>query len=257
MTQLTIAALQEAYQRGSLAPTDVVEGCLARAREAAAQGVFITLTPERALREARAAQARWRAGRPLSPLDGVPVSWKDMIAVAGTATTGGSRVLAQPHARRDAPVVERLAGLGAVCIGKTNLSELAFSGLGLNPWYGTPSNPRGPEHEPHVCGGSSSGAAASVARQLCALAVGTDTSGSVRVPAAFTGLFGWKPGRRSWSRGGVLGLASSLDALGVIANNVDDAIHVHAALASAAAGPAPTLSRISAHERLVAATRTS
>ena len=253
MTQLTIAALQEAYQRGSLAPTDVVEGCLARAREAAAQGVFITLTPERALREARAAQARWRAGRPLSPLDGVPVSWKDMIAVAGTATTGGSRVLAQPHARRDAPVVERLAGLGAVCIGKTNLSELAFSGLGLNPWYGTPSNPRGPEHEPHVCGGSSSGAAASVARQLCALAVGTDTSGSVRVPAAFTGLFGWKPGRRSWSRGGVLGLASSLDALGVIANNVDDAIHVHAALASAAAGPAPTLSRIVADERLFAA----
>jgi aspartyl-tRNA(Asn)/glutamyl-tRNA(Gln) amidotransferase subunit A len=253
MTELTIAALQEAYRQGSLAPTDVVEGCLARAREAAAHGVFITLTAQRALREARASQARWRAGRPLSPLDGVPVSWKDMIDVAGTATTGGSRVPARPPARRDAPVVARLARLGAVCIGKTNLSELAFSGLGLNPWYGTPSNPRGPAHEPHVCGGSSSGAAASVARQLCALAIGTDTSGSVRVPAAFTGLFGWKPGRRSWPRRGVLGLASSLDALGVIARNVDDAIQVHAALASGPAVRAGALARIVADERLFAA----
>ena len=253
MAELTIGALQQAYREGSLAPTDVVEACLARAREAEAHGVFITLTPERALREARAAHARWLAGRPLSPLDGVPVSWKDMIDVAGTVTTGGSRVPARPPASRDAPVAARLARLGAVCIGKTNLSELAFSGLGLNPWYGTPSNPRGPAHEPHVCGSSSSGAAASVARQLCALAIGTDTSGSVRVPAAFTGLFGWKPGRRSWPQRGVLGLASSLDALGVIARNVDDAIQVHAALGPGPAGPARTLARIVADERLFAA----
>ena len=255
MEPLTIAGLRENYRLARASPGAVARTCLARAADEAARGVFITLTPERALREARASDARWRAGRPLSMLDGIPVSWKDMFDVAGTVTTAGSRALDGVPASRDALAVATLSRLGAICIGKTNLSELAFSGLGLNPWHGTPRNPRGPLHEHYVCGGSSSGAAASVALGLCAVAIGTDTSGSVRVPAAFTGLYGWKPGRMAWSLDGVRGLAPSLDALGVIANTPEDAAEVHAALATAQAVPARAwrVSRIVAEERLFAA----
>ena len=237
MAPLSIAGLQDAYRSGRSSPVAVAEDCLARA--AATDGVFIALTRDRALHEAAASEARWRAGRPLSPLDGIPVTWKDLFDVAGLPTTAGSRSLPQRRARSDAAAVARLARLGAVCIGKTNLSEFAFSGLGMNPWYGTPRNPRGPAQADHVCGGSSCGAAASVALGLCAVAIGTDTSGSVRVPAAFTGLYGWKPTRAAWPMAGVRGLAPSLDALGVIANSVEDAALVHATLAvDAAAAPA-------------------
>jgi aspartyl-tRNA(Asn)/glutamyl-tRNA(Gln) amidotransferase subunit A len=255
LPRLTIAQLREAYRLGHTTPSAVAQGCLARAGEPQARGVFITLTPERAMREARAADARWRAGRPLSALDGIPVSWKDLFDVAGTVTTAGSQRAGSPPAARDAAAVQRLSARGAVCIGKTNLSELAFSGLGLNPWHGTPRNPHGPPHAHHVCGGSSSGAAASVALGLCAVAIGTDTSGSVRVPAAFTGLAGWKPGRTAWPLDGVRPLAPSLDALGVIAPTAEDAAQVHAAFAGTPDGPAqvPCAPRIVADEQLFTA----
>lgn len=251
MVPLTVAGLTSAYRTGQLTPSQVATECLSRAAGQGAQGVFITLTQARAMREAAASTARWQAGRPLSPLDGVPVTWKDLIDIEGTPTTGGSRTTSTSPAVRDAEAVALLSAAGAICIGKTNLSEFAYSGLGMNPWYGTPRNPHGPDGAYHVCGGSSSGAAASVAMSLCAVAIGTDTSGSVRVPAAFTGLCGWKPHRHAFPLDAVMPLAPSLDTLGVIARTVGDAMQVHLVLAGPNAGspPAP-LRRIVADTRL-------
>ncbi len=148
------------------------------------------MTEARARREARASAA-------LGPLDGVPVAWKDLIDVEGVPTTAGSALRRDvPPARADAPVVSRLAGAGMVCVGKTNLSELAYSGLGLNPHFGTPPNPRG-TGPARIPGGSSAGSAVAVAAGAVACAIGTDTSGSIRVPAAFCGLVGFKADRRA------------------------------------------------------------
>ena len=154
----------------------------ALARAASAGAAFTRLTAERARDEARSAAKRLRAGAPAGPLDGVPVAWKDIVDVAGTPTTAASAVLAgAPAAVHDAPAVARLAAAGLVCVGKTNLSEFAFSGLGINAHHGTPRNPLDPARVP---GGSSSGSAVAVAAGVVPCAIGTDTSGSIRVPAA-------------------------------------------------------------------------
>src|SRR5215207_8190408 len=167
-------------------PTALVEESLERA--GALASAFTALTAARARREAAASAARLRAGAPNGPLDGVPVAWKDLIDVAGVPTTAASALRRDaPAATSDAPVVARLAAAGMVCIGKTNLSELAYSGLGLNPHFGTPPNPRGAGRAP---GGSSSGSAAAVAAGIVPCAIGTDTAGSIRVPAAFCGIAG-------------------------------------------------------------------
>jgi aspartyl-tRNA(Asn)/glutamyl-tRNA(Gln) amidotransferase subunit A len=218
----------------------------ALARAAAAGPVFTRLTAERARVEARAAAARLRAGEPASPLDGVPVTWKDLVDVAGTPTTAASdlrRELAPADA--DAPAVARLAAAGLVCVGKTNLSELAFSGLGLNPHFGTPPNPLDPARAP---GGSSSGSAVAVATGVVPCAVGTDTSGSIRVPAAFCGIAGFKPSLARVDRGGVVALAPSMDSVGPLAHTVADLIALDAALRGAwpAAGDSPAAADASA-----------
>ena len=203
------------------------------ALERAAAPVFTQLTAERARAEARAAAARLRAGTPRGPLDGVPVAWKDLVDVAGTPTTAASalrRGLAP--AAEDAPAVARLAAAGMVCVGKTNLSELAFSGLGLNPHFGTPPNPLDAARAP---GGSSSGSAVAVAAGVVPCAIGTDTSGSIRVPAAFCGIAGFKPSLARVDRGGVLPLAPSLDSVGPLATTVADLIALDAALRGAEA----------------------
>ena len=149
-------------------------------RAAGAGSVFTAVTAARAREEARAAAARLRAGAPAGPLDGVPVAWKDLVDVAGTPTTAGSALRRDaPAAAHDAPAVARLAAAGLVCVGKTNLSEFAYSGLGLNPHLGTPPNPLDPARAP---GGSSSGSAVAVAAGVVPCAIGTDTSGSIRVP---------------------------------------------------------------------------
>ena len=215
---------------------DAEAECEAALERAAAAGpVFTRLTAERALAEARAAAARLRAGEPASPLDGVPVAWKDLVDVAGTPTTAASDLRRQlAPAAADAPAVARLAAAGLVCVGKTNLSELAFSGLGLNPHFGTPPNPLDPARAP---GGSSSGSAVAVATGVVPCAIGTDTSGSIRVPAAFCGIAGFKPTAARIDRTGVTALAPTLDSVGPLATSAADLIALDAALRGAAPRP--------------------
>jgi aspartyl-tRNA(Asn)/glutamyl-tRNA(Gln) amidotransferase subunit A len=168
-----------------------------------------------------AADALRRSGA-ASPLVGTLVTIKDNFDVVDHATTAGSTLLADaPPAQRDAVAVERLRRAGCIILGRTNMTEFAFSGLGLNPHYGTPANPAF-AHEYRTPGGSSSGAAVSVALGIVPIALGTDTGGSIRIPAAFCGLVGFKPSAAAISREGVLPLSTTLDTVGVIARSVAD-----------------------------------
>lgn len=173
-------------------PIALPEYLLERIEKAERDNIFITVTPARARKEAEAAEARYRRRRPLSVLDGVPIAWKDLFDVADAPTTGGSLLFgAKTPKERDLVCVANAAAAGMVCMGKLNLSELAYSGLGLNPHFGTPVNPndRNAHRSP---GGSSSGSGAAVAAGLVPCAVGADTGGSVRIPASFNGVFGFK-----------------------------------------------------------------
>ncbi|WP_118178736.1 amidase [Paraburkholderia phosphatilytica] len=165
-----------------------------------------------------------------SQLAGIPVSVKGLFDVKGQVTTAGSRVLrdAEPAAR-DSIAVSRLRDAGAVLVGRTNMSEFAFSGLGLNPHYGTPRNPHDPAR---IAGGSSSGAAVSVALGHAAWALGTDTGGSVRIPAAFCGLSAFKPTAARVPLDGVLPLSTSFDSVGPIARSVDCCVLADAVLSA-------------------------
>ena len=188
---MTAADLGRGIARGRHRPARADRG-LSRARSTAtpqAPAIYARTTPERARAEAAAAAGRARAGLRRGPLDGVPVSWKDLFDTAGIATEAGSALLAGRVPERDAAVLATATRAGLVCLGKTHLTELAFSGLGLNPVTATPPNINDPELAP---GGSSSGAAASVAFGLAAAAIGSDTAGSVRVPAAWNDLVGLK-----------------------------------------------------------------
>ena len=179
---------------------------------------FLSLYPEKARLEADAADRRAREGITLGPLDGVIVSIKDLFDVEGETTRAGSRTLeGEPPAKRDAPVVDRLRKGGAVIVGKTNMSEFAFTGVGANPHYGTPGNPFDRNRVP---GGSSSGAAVSVADKMCEIAIGTDTGGSTRIPAALCGLVGYKPTKERIPTIGAFPLSPTLDSIGPIAKSV-------------------------------------
>ncbi|WP_256366641.1 amidase [Methylocapsa sp. S129] len=222
-----LAALMSA---GLLSPEEVAEQTLAAIAACEDQAVFTRLTVERARAEARAATQRLRAGRSASALDGVPIAWKDLFDLEGVTTTAGSRVLeADAPAKMDATVVSRLTAAGMVCIGHANMTEFAYSGIGLNPHYGTPRNPHGRE-EARVPGGSSSGSAVAVARGLVPVAIGTDTGGSVRIPAAFNGIIGYKASSGRYPMDGVFALSPTLDTLGIFARTVEDAVVVDAAM---------------------------
>jgi aspartyl-tRNA(Asn)/glutamyl-tRNA(Gln) amidotransferase subunit A len=212
---------------GERDPVDVAEHYLCEAL-GDTNATYIRVTAERALDEARQSVSRIRDGRSRGPLDGVPVAWKDIFDIAGTPTTAGSATRRDaPAAASDAVCVARLTAAGMVCLGKTNLSEFAYSGLGLNPHFGTPGNPAAPGRVP---GGSSSGSATAVAAGAAPCAIGTDTSGSVRVPAAFTGLVGYKPTHDRYSRQGVMPLAPTLDSVGILTRTVRDLPALDAAL---------------------------
>ncbi|EAR49713.1 Amidase [Oceanicola granulosus HTCC2516] len=182
--------------------------------------IYARVTEARALAEAEAAAARARSGLRRSPLDGVPVSWKDMIDSAGVATEAGTALMRGRVPARDATVLANATGAGLVCLGKTHLSEIAFSGLGLNPVTATPPN----VHDPGaVAGGSSSGAAASVAHGLAAAAVGSDTGGSVRIPAAWNDLTGLKTTHGLLPLTGTVPLCGRFDTIGPLTRSVEDA----------------------------------
>lgn len=217
-------SMAEAFASGRSDPVQALEQALDHASRSTS--VFISLTPERARREAEASAARWRAGQPLSVFDGVPLAWKDLYDVAGSITTAGAAYRRNaPAALLDAPTVGLLCRAGMVSVGKTNLSELAYSGLGLNPHFGTPHNPNGTD-QPRIPGGSSSGSAVAVAAGIVPIAMGTDTAGSIRIPAALNGLVGYRSSSRRYSRDAVFPLAHTLDSLGPLTRSVRDALAI-------------------------------
>ncbi len=222
------AELGRGIETGEIDPVGLTEGFLeAIAAHPAAEAIYARTTPGRARAEARAAQDRARAGMRRSTLDGVPVSWKDLYDTAGVGTEAGSALLRGRVPAHDARVVANATAAGLVCLGKTHTTELAFSGLGLNPVTGTPPN----VHDPaRLAGGSSSGAAASVAHGLAAAGLGTDTAGSVRIPAAWNDLVGLKTTHGSLPLEGVVPLCPSFDTAGPLARDVADAALVHAAI---------------------------
>jgi aspartyl-tRNA(Asn)/glutamyl-tRNA(Gln) amidotransferase subunit A len=198
----------------------LVEAALARIADPAGEGArtFTKVYVDHARAAADAQDQLRKAGYVASPLAGLPVSVKDLFDVAGETTLAGSKALDdRPPATRDAPIVARLRAAGAVIVGKTNMTEFAFSGVGINPHYGTPGNPA---DRARVPGGSSAGAPVSVADGQAVVAIGTDTGGSVRIPAALCGVVGLKPTAKRISRDGAIPLSTTLDSIGPLANSV-------------------------------------
>jgi aspartyl-tRNA(Asn)/glutamyl-tRNA(Gln) amidotransferase subunit A len=190
-----------------------------RAAERDNLNCFITLTAEHALRRAREADRELASGRDRGPLHGVPVAVKDLFATRGVRTTGGSKIYAEHVTDYDSTVVARLEAAGAVILGKLNLHELAYGITSNNPHFGPVRNPWNPEHSP---GGSSGGSGASVATGIVFAAMGTDTGGSIRIPASFCGTVGLKPTYGRVSRFGVMPLAYSMDHMGPLTLTVRD-----------------------------------
>ncbi|PTE00153.1 amidase [Pandoraea apista] len=230
--QRPLSELTAALDAARTTSRALTEQALARIADPAGQGsvVFTHVDAQAARHAADGIDALRRAGVRLSPLMGIPVSVKDLFDVAGQVTRAGSKVLSgAAPAQRDALAVARLRQAGAVIIGRTNMTEFAFSGLGLNPHYGTPRSPWQREAG-HIAGGSSSGAAASVADGMAAVGLGTDTGGSIRIPSAFCGLTGFKPTAARTPRDGALPLSTSLDSVGPIGRSVDCCARVDAIL---------------------------
>ncbi len=219
---MTLAALAADLAAGRTTAAALAEQALDAIADPAGEGArtFVSVQAD-AARAAAAASDRLRAsGMVPSPLAGIPISVKDLFDIAGLPTTAGSVALADaPPAAADAPVVARLRASGAVIPGRTNMTEFAFSGIGLNPHYGTPRNPWD-RATGRIPGGSSSGAAVSVTDGMAAAGIGTDTGGSVRIPAALCGLTGFKPTARRVPRDGVVPLSASLDSIGPLAPSV-------------------------------------
>lgn len=220
-----LATLAADLAAGRTTSRALVDTALERIASPDGQGAvaFLGVNADAARTTADAHDRLRAAGTVLSPLAGIPVSVKDLFDVAGQVTRAGSIALdGAPPAETDAPVVARLRRAGAVIVGRTNMSEFAFSGLGLNPHYGTPSSPyrRGVAGDARVAGGSSSGAAASVADGMAAVALGTDTGGSIRIPAALCGLTGFKPTASRVPRTGGVPLSTTLDSFGPIGVSV-------------------------------------
>jgi aspartyl-tRNA(Asn)/glutamyl-tRNA(Gln) amidotransferase subunit A len=228
----TIREIGAAFRRGAISPTAVVERCFARidAIDPALRS-FLRLTRDRALEEARVAEAALRAGVDMGPLQGIPYAAKELFDVAGEPSTAGTHLLAHRIAREDAEAVRRLASAGMALLGKTHTVQLAYGMVGVNNDQGTPRNPW--SRVPHATGGSSSGSAAAVAAGLVPVALGTDTGGSVRVPAALCGVVGLKTTVGQVSRAGVHTLSWTLDSVGPIARTVEDAALVYQELQGA------------------------
>jgi aspartyl-tRNA(Asn)/glutamyl-tRNA(Gln) amidotransferase subunit A len=237
LERMSGAAVGRALAAGAVDAVAVAEFFLDRIEHAKANPAFITITAERARREAKASARRYKDGNPLGPLDGVPVAWKDLMDMAGTPTTAGSAVYRDaPPKAKDAAVVANLAAAGMVALGKTNLSEFAFSGLGINPHFGTPFNPHDAKTR-RIVGGSSSGAAVAIASGLAPTAIGSDTGGSVRAPSSFTGIVGYKSTEGRIDRSGVFMLSRTLDTIGPMAHTVEDCVLLDMALRGAIATP--------------------
>ncbi|MCH2163636.1 MAG: amidase family protein [Marinovum sp.] len=233
----TAAEMGRAIGAGELDPVALTSAFLGAAQDRG--DIYAHLTVTRAIAEAEAAARRVREGRRRGPLDGVPISWKDLFDTAGDNTEAGTMLLKGRVPDRDAEVLRAATEAGLICLGKTHTSELAFSGLGLNPMTATPPNINDPEAVP---GGSSSGAAASVAFGLAAAGIGSDTGGSVRIPSAWNDLVGLKTTSKRLSVDGVLPLCARFDTVGPLTRSVEDAALLLAAMEG---GHAPDLKGVS------------
>lgn len=236
----TLHSLSAALRQQSTNSAALTEAALTRALDPAGEGprVFTEVYAASARAAAQASDLLRASGQPRSVIDGLPISVKDLLDVAGSVTRAASVALndAAP-ASVNAVVVQRLLAAGAVIIGRTNMTEFAYSGLGINPHYGTPRNPWD-RANPRIPGGSSSGAAVSISDGMAVAAIGSDTGGSVRIPAALCGLTGFKPTARRVSLEGVLPLSAQLDSLGPIGASVSCCVVLDAILAGE---PVPTL----------------
>jgi len=227
-----IADTMEWLAAGETSSRELVETCLAAAVDPSGQGArtFTRIDADSVLHAAEAMDKRRRAGSPQGCLLGLPISVKDLFDIAGQPTPAGSIVLADaPPAPSDAAAISRLRDAGAVLVGRTNMTEFAFSGLGINPHYGIPRNPYD-RINGRIPGGSSSGAAISITECMAAAAIGTDTGGSLRIPAALCGLTAFKPTARRIPMQGVLPLSTSLDSVGPIAPTVACCARIDAVL---------------------------
>jgi aspartyl-tRNA(Asn)/glutamyl-tRNA(Gln) amidotransferase subunit A len=228
-TQFTITELGAAFRARRLSPVEATQLCLDRiARVDPTLHAFITVTGELALEQARTAADELQRGHDRGPLHGVPIALKDLIDMAGLPTTAASAVFADRIATEDAEVVRRLRDAGAVILGKLNLHEIAYGGSGFVGHFPASRNPRNPAH---ICGGSSSGSAAAVAAGMCYAALGSDTSGSIRLPASLCGIVGFMASYGMVSLRGVMPLSSSYDHVGPMTRTVRDAAIVLAAIA--------------------------
>ncbi|MBI5511248.1 MAG: Asp-tRNA(Asn)/Glu-tRNA(Gln) amidotransferase subunit GatA [Deltaproteobacteria bacterium] len=219
LCDLSLTALSRALARGEHESSAATEACLARAADTKGLGAYLLIDAEGARRQAAAADLRCRAGQRLGPLDGVPLALKDIFLTAGLKTTCGSRILEDFVAPYDATVVRRLKDAGAVVLGKLSMDEFAMGSSNEHCAFGPAKNPWDPTRVP---GGSSGGSAVAVASGSAFAALGTDTGGSIRQPAALCGVVGLKPTYGRVSRYGVIAFASSLDQVGPITKDVSD-----------------------------------
>jgi aspartyl-tRNA(Asn)/glutamyl-tRNA(Gln) amidotransferase subunit A len=239
----TVAQLGADLAAGRTSSRELIEQALARIEDRAGEGsrAFLKVYAESARADADHSDRLRKIGVRRSPVDGLPVSLKDLFDVAGDVTRAGSKILAgNPPAAADAPAVARLRAAGAIFVGRTNMVEFAFGGVGLNPHYGTPSNPYD-RKTGRVPGGSSSGAAVGQADGMAVMSLGTDTRGSIRGPAALCGLVGWKPSAHRVPREGAFPLSYTLDSVGPLVNSVACAAAYDALLAGETPRPLPAM----------------
>ncbi len=218
---LDIGAAAAAIRHGTVTAAALADALIDRAARAAGLNAFVTMDADRLRQAARAADRDRADNRPLGPLHGVPLAIKDNIDVAGFATTAGTPALAGHRPVRNAPVIDRLVAAGALVAGKTGLHELAFGVTSNNGWSGAVRNPYDPARIP---GGSSGGTAAAVAARLAPGGIGTDTGGSTRIPAAFCGITGFRPGMGRWPQGGIVPISQTRDTPGPMTRGVADCL---------------------------------
>ena len=244
----SISSLSAQIRAGKLSPVTLVEAMLERidALDGRLRS-FIRVMPERALAQARGAESAWKSGAELGVLHGIPYAAKDLFDVKGVPTMAGTHLLTDNVAAQDSTVVHKLAAAGMVLLGKTHTVQFAYGAAGINHDHGTPHNPW--HVLPHAPGGSSSGSAVAVAAGLTPMALGTDTGGSVRVPAALCGIVGLKTTIGRVSRAGVYPLCWTLDSVGPITRSVEDAAIVYQAMQGADARDESTAA-VTAHDTL-------
>ena len=232
LTELSLAEAGQGLEAGDFTAEELTRACIEALEGGRDLNAFITETPDIAVDRAKASDARRADGKAAGPMDGIPIAVKDLFCTEGVLTTAGSHILDGFTPAYESTVSANLKDSGAVMLGKTNMDEFAMGSANVTSYYGPVKNPwKGPGGKDMVPGGSSGGSAAAVAGGLCPGAIGTDTGGSIRQPASFTGIVGMKPTYGRCSRWGIVAFASSLDQAGPLTRTVEDAAIMLGAMA--------------------------